>query len=257
MSQKVIAYLNQKGGVGKSTILFHHAHYAVKNGKKVLVCDFDTQGNASAALLGDDYQDTYAGALGSGWLLGGEEVIKLNVAKSRHGIDVIYADESLLDVEDIDVDKVISCIRTNFKLLSDYDLVLIDCPPTVGKRVIGALYASTNVVSPIEPRKFAIDGLASLIQTIMAVRVDRPELSFEGVVINRVNSRSPKQRQNVAIIREALGKQVFLSELVEREPISDAVEEGVPVWAMKKTGSANTAAREMRAVLKEIEWRVS
>lgn len=257
MSQKVISYLNQKGGVGKSTILFHHAHYASELGKKVLVCDFDTQGNASTALLGDDYQEDHEGTVGSGWLLGKNHVDNLKIATNKNGISVIHADESLLDVEDMDIHEVISSIRKNFEMLSEFDLVLIDCPPTVGKRVIGALYASTNVVSPIEPRKFAIDGLASLIQTIMAVRDDHPELNFEGVVINRVNSRSPQQKRNVALIRESLGKQVFLSELVEREPISDAVEEGVPVWSLKKTGSVSAASREMRAILKEIQWRLS
>lgn len=256
MSQKVIAYLNQKGGVGKSTILFHHAHYAAEQGMKVLVCDFDTQGNASAALLGDDYQDAYFGTTGAGWLLGRVEGESAIVAHNSKGIGVIHADESLLDVEDMDLDIVTSSIGKNFEQLSEYDLVLIDCPPTVGKRVIGALYASTNVVSPIEPRKFAIDGLESLIKTIIAVQEDRPELSFEGVVINRVNSRSPQQKKNVARIRESLGKQVFLSELVEREPISDAVEVGVPVWELKKSGSVYSASREMKALLKEIEWRL-
>lgn len=257
MTQKVISYLNQKGGVGKSTILFHHAHYANEMGKKVLVCDFDTQGNASTALLGDDYQEEQFGTVGAGWLLGKQNVDEVKIATSKNGISVIHADESLLDVEDMDIDDVVSLTGKNFELLSDFDLVLIDCPPTVGKRVIGALYASTNVVSPIEPRKFAIDGLASLMHTIMAVRDDRPELNFEGVVINRVNSRSPQQKRNVALIRESLGKQVFLSELVEREPISDAVEEGVPVWSLRKSGSVTAAAREMKAVLKEIEWRLS
>ena len=116
---------------------------------------------------------------------------------------------------------------------------------------------STNVVSPIEPRKFAVDRLGHVIDKIMAFQEEKPELSFDGVIINRVNSRSRRQRENIKLIRDALGKKVFLSELVERESISDAVESGKPVWRLGKSGSIQQAKKEMLSLLNELERSVS
>lgn len=253
--QVIFSYLNQKGGVGKSTILFHHAHYAIEKNQRVLVIDLDTQGNISTALLGDEYKSKHHGKMGSGWFLGKDKRDAPEVVKADSGIDVVFADEALLDVEDMELHEVLEAVTENIKVF-DYDLILIDCPPTVGKRVIGALYVSDRVLSPIEPRKFSIDGLASLIETIIAVQADRPGLEFEGVIINRVNSRSPMQKKNIALIRESLGKQAFLNMLIEREPISEAIEVGEPVWKFSK-GSARLAAKELIALFEEVEWRLN
>lgn len=256
MNTKVLSFLNQKGGVGKSTILFHFAHYLHEKGKKVLVCDLDTQGNASSVFLGDDYREEFSKYLGTGWLLGIDKDAT-EIPVSGKGISVLHADSDLFDVEELELDYVVASIRARVKQFSDFDYILIDCPPTIGKRVFGALYASTNVVSPIEPRKFSIDGIESLMESILAVQDDYPELSFEGVIINRVNSRSHKQKENINIIREALGKSVFLTELVERESISDAIENKMPVWSMGRTGAVRAASKEIKQLLLEIERSVS
>lgn len=256
MHAKVLSFLNQKGGVGKSTILFHFAHYLSEKGKKVLVCDFDTQGNASSVFLGDDYREDFVSFLGSGWILGIDNPSN-EVAKTEKGISVLHADSDLFDVEELDLDYVFSEIRTRMLNFSDYDYVLIDCPPTIGKRVFGALYASTHVISPIEPRKFSIDGIDSLMESIIAVQQDHPSLSFTGMIINRVNSRSQQQKKNISLIRQAFGMDVFVTELVEREAISDAIENKVPVWALGKSGSIRTASKEIQKLLMEIERGVS
>jgi chromosome partitioning protein len=256
---KTIAFFNQKGGVGKTTLLFHFANYLAENGHKVLVADIDPQEDSSTVLIGESLVES-EGFASSGWLLGATESQSETpkVFTNENGIGVIYADHQLYNVEERDLSSVIGAVKNNLSLVvDDYDYVLFDCPPTIGKRVIAALYVTDHIFSPIEPRKFSIDGIASLMNAVISIREDKPGLVFEGMVINRVNSRSVRQKDNIKAIRNALGKQVLLAELVEREPISDAVELRAPVWKLKKTGAVREASREMNALMKEILWRVS
>ena len=255
--QKIISFLNQKGGVGKTTLLFHFAHYLQEKGKKVLVCDLDTQGNASSVFLGDNYLTEFNDCRGTGSLLGEPiDAWKGLYAENENGISVVHADQSLVDVEDLSLVAVISSLKKSLAALSDFDYILLDCPPTIGKRVFAALHASTNVISPLEPRKFSLDGIEALVKSILSVKSENPDLVFNGMILNRVNSRSSNMKKNIEIIKEAFGQKVFLNTLVEREPIADAIEEQKPVWKLKKTGSVRLASSEMKRLLEELLWRV-
>ncbi len=231
---KIYAVLNQKGGVGKSTLAFHLAHSAAMNkGKKqprVLCLDMDSQGNLSQYLTGD-LDVINKTRTGVGLLLEDKEFIA--TATSHSGIDLLHGHKKL-DRYDHD-DEVHERgfgkeMWTKLRGLG-YDVIIIDTPPAVGFRHLVALVWADVVVIPMEPVATSISGFQNVLEAINNEIGDlNTGLKWVGVV-NRANMRVRSHREKESFLREQYGNKIIAT-LATRTAVSDAMEDepARPVW---------------------------
>lgn len=248
---RVLTCANHKGGVGKSAIAAHLGWYAAQKGIKVLVCDFDRQRTLSRSILGDTIEgmDTTFGL----FYAGAELPVPYSVNETLH---VIQGDPRLDQVdEDAGADE--HSPKAHFERMgSEYDLCIIDPPPTLGKRTRAALAASDFVVMPFMPVRESTDGLVELNSEIDFIRQINPGLINLGFLANKVNARSNAQIDLLAQVSEVAGDLLLPCRLVERAAVSDSLARSIPVW--KNTGgeSHRAAAREMREACQLIMERM-
>ena len=182
---KVIAFANQKGGVGKSTLTVQAAFYLRKHRKKkVLVIDIDSQGNTTESLTqGQPYTATSSAALFEPNL---EELGIFD--DTPYGVDLIGSEQNSnegYDIESRELD-VIRNPAANIQAIKDaYDYILVDCPPSLGRKLLGGLVMADYVVCPIKLSGYAVGGVSGMVNTIRAVQQNfNPSLKFLGVVVN-------------------------------------------------------------------------
>jgi chromosome partitioning protein len=206
--QRVIAVLNQKGGVGKTTTTLNVGAYLAKAGARVLIVDMDPQGNATSG-LGLDKQSLDATMYD---VLFGEvkatQVVKDTTTENLY----ILPTNSQLAAAEVDL---ASETRREFKLkdaLGDlaYDYVLIDCPPALGLLSINALTAADHVLIPVQAEYYALEGLGQLLDIIQRVRGGlNPSLELLGVVVTMHDSRTSLSEQVLSEVKKHLGDKLF------------------------------------------------
>lgn len=231
---KIIVAINQKGGVGKSTLAFHLAHAAAgKAGKgrvRVLCIDMDSQGNFSQYLTGDldIINETESGV---GVLLEGGGFTPS--ATTHPGIDLLHG-HSKLDRYDNDPDveeRGYSAEMRHYLRGLGYDYIIIDTPPAVGFRHMVALCWADMAVIPMEPVMSSIVGFQNVLQSIDEfIAPINPGLKWCGVV-NRANMRVKSHREKEEFVRQEYGGHIVAT-LATRTAVSDAMEEepALPVW---------------------------
>ena len=237
MPTPVIAVANQKGGVGKTASTVNLADALARNRRRVLVIDADPQANATSILdieLDDESRTLHdvLTAVATGQAGAGALAAAIHPAgPAWDGIDVIPAQRELASRE------VDSAAGREFHLrtamdgaIDDYDVVLIDCPPSLGALTLSALTAATSVLVVTEPRASSVDGVAELAVTIDTVRrYYNKELTTAGILINRWRS----DRLDRAVWREELhntyGSVMIDHPLPEREVVAVAATNRVPV----------------------------
>ena len=199
---KIIAFANQKGGVGKTTTAINLASYVASMGKKVLILDVDPQGNASSG-VGVEKD----GELKTLYNIVEYEVPVSEVVKTTSvaGLDIIPA---TVDLAGLEIDLVQLKDREYYiknildEVSSVYDYIFIDCPPSLGLLTVNALTASNSVIIPIQCEFFALEGLSQLMNTIKLIKKHlNPELDIEGVVLTMKGNRSNLIKQVSAIPR--------------------------------------------------------
>ncbi|HEV2602631.1 MAG TPA: ParA family protein [Microvirga sp.] len=246
---KVLVINNQKGGVGKTTIAVHLAWYFAEEGRRVLFLDLDAQANASATLA------NYTHAKGAaGMFEAGQAPAVRPTPAGGVPITLVGAEQALLDVERADP-KAIGHFRDNLAAAAGvFDVCVVDTPPSMGLRNLSALVAATHVLSPIYLEDYSLQGVKSLLQTVIGVqqRYGRSDLKFLGLLPSKFNSKSPRQRAHLEQLLREAGKYVFPGHITDRDGYAEAVAERMPVWRLKKR-SAQEAGREMRAVLARVQ----
>ena len=246
---KVLVVNNQKGGVGKTTIAVHLAWHFGEGGQRVLFVDLDAQSNATATL------QNAAGPIGAAALFGAGASIG---AAGEGAITLVPAESGLLDVERADP-KALGAFRDNLRASSgSFDICIVDTPPSMGLRNLAALVAATHVLSPIYLEDYSLQGVKSLLQTVIGVqqRYNRPDLKFLGLLPSKFNSKSPRQRAHLEQLLREAGKYVFPGHITDRDGYAEAVAERTPVWRIKKR-SAQDAGREIRLVLDRVQGALS
>lgn len=242
---QVVVFGNQKGGVGKSTLSVLYAFWLCDvHRQSVCMIDLDTQGNASRTLRGFD-----AGALAVDLFADAATAMApMRATAARRPIVLIAASNKLADVELAKPETVVPALRRSVaQLAQHFDTVVIDTPPALGLRMSAALIAATRVVCPIELEEYSIDGVTDMLKTIFGVRQRyNPKLELAGIVLNRFNSHSMRQRVAIQQLASRYPDFVVPARISTRSAIPEALAEGKAVWEL-----ARSSAREASAELKQ------
>lgn len=231
MRTKIVVVVNQKGGVGKSTVAFHLAHAALKDSKSRVLClDLDSQGNLSQYLTGDlDVVKITDG--GVGLLFEGKT---MTPSKTTHPqIDLLHGHEKLdrYDNDPAAEDRAYSLDTADALRNLGYNYIIIDTPPAVGLRHLAALCWADVALIPMEPVVSGINGFQNVLSAIESfIAPINPGLRAFAV-LNRANMRVKSHREKDEWMRATYGNRV-LGTLTSRTAVSDAMEESPaqPVW---------------------------
>ncbi len=247
---RVLSVINQKGGVGKTTTVVNLSAALGQTGKKVLVVDFDPQGNATSGYGIDKdavERDVYD------VIMDGENCANAILDTCEANVFIIPATINLAgaEIELVSMDKRESRLRDALLSVRDeFDYILIDCPPSLGLLTVDALVASTALLIPIQCEFYALEGLTKLLETMRMVKSRlNPALEVFGVVMTMFDARTTLSKEVDEEVRSFFGNKVFKTVIPRNVKLSEAPSHGLPVnqYARLSKGSLAYAhlAREV------------
>ena len=226
---KIIAVANQKGGVGKTTTAVNLACCVAAKGKRVLLCDFDPQGNASSgvgvtAQEGKSIYDCIVGGIPASTCLVHTKYCSVLPADIR----LAAAEVELADLPRRER-RLKEALDT---VAGEYDYVFIDCPPSLGQLTVNALTACNTVLVPMQCEYYALEGLSQLVSSIrMVKRSSNPTIDIEGIVLTMYDSRTNLTIQVAEEVKKYFGSKVFKTVIPRNVRLSEAPSHGKPVIA--------------------------
>ena len=225
---KVIVFANQKGGVGKTTSCVNIGAYMADAGKKVLLIDFDPQGNLSSSIGVD------ADAPGIYEVLSGSISMEQAIQKAEHAelfaitsnVNLSGANIELVDQED----REYFLKRAIEQSTDSWDYILVDCPPSLGILTLNGLAAGQYVIIPLQCEYFALEGLSLLLQTIQKVqhRVN-PNLLIAGIIFTMFDTRTRLSKEVVEEVTGYFKEKVFRTIIPRNVRLSEAPSHSTPI----------------------------
>jgi chromosome partitioning protein len=225
-----ITVANQKGGVGKTTTAINLATAMAAIGWRVLLIDLDPQGNASTGLgIGQSQRENSSYDV----LMGAATLTEAVVATKIPRLDLVPAtvDLSGAEIELVEVDQRAQRLKSALDTAPEgrWDVVLIDCPPSLGLLTINALVAAQSLLVPLQCEFFALEGLSQLLQTFERIRAKfNPSLTILGVVLTMYDRRNRLTEQVSEDVRACLGTAVFETVIPRNVRLSEAPSHGLP-----------------------------
>jgi chromosome partitioning protein len=243
---RIVAIVNQKGGVGKTTTAVNLASGLALAERRTLLVDLDPQGNATTGLGIDKagldrtvYHVILEGAAVT-------DVVRPSLIPFLHlipsDIDLVGAEIELVSLEHRE-----GRLKTALAaIIDDYDYIIIDCPPSLGLLTLNALAAADSALVPLQCEYYAMEGLAHIIKTISLVRERlNPHLKVEGVVLTMFDGRTSLAAQVRAEAQQHLGKQVMTTVIPRNIRLSEAPSHGKPIMLYDLRSAGSTAYLEL------------
>lgn len=244
---RCIAIANQKGGVGKTTTAINLGAALATEGQRVLIIDLDPQGNASTGLgiHADQRNFTTYDLLIEGMSL--QEIVLPT------GVENLWIAPATTDLSSADVDLVSNENRVFLlkdalapEFLKEFDIILMDCPPSLNLLTVNAMAAADAVLVPLQTEFFALEGLSQLMMTIREVRqLANPGLRIEGVVLTMFDIRNNLCRQVEEDARENLGELVYQTRIPRNVRLSEAPSYAMPILQYDPTSRGSAAYCEL------------
>ncbi len=244
---RILAMCNQKGGVGKTTSTINLGAALAEFGRRVLLVDFDPQGALSVGLGVNPLQldRTVHNLLMEREVTVDDVMLKTNVV----GMDLL---PSNIDLSAAEVQLVNEVAREHTlgrvlgPIMDDYDVILVDCQPSLGLLTVNALTAAHGVIIPLECEFFALRGVALLIQTIEKVRERlNPQLELEGILATMYDSRTLHGREVLARVVEAFGDKVFHTVINRTVRFPETTVAGEPITSYASSSAGAAAYRDL------------
>jgi chromosome partitioning protein len=224
-----VAVLSMKGGVGKTTVVLGLASAALHRGLKTLVIDLDPQGNATMGLAVENPTFTMGDVLADARPGIAQQAIETSPWGDE--VHVLAADRSLEHRNVPEGPNSVQRLRISLASLpSRYDIVLIDCPPSLGEMTRNALHASDGALIVTEPAFFALHGAEQALEAVDTVQaVSNPALRTTSIVINKARTTVAEHRFRIAELTDAYGDRVNAVVIPERQAIAQAEGAGLPI----------------------------
>jgi chromosome partitioning protein len=251
MSKKIIAVVNQKGGVGKTTTAENVAAQLAKPERPVLLLDLDPQGNATSGL---GLPKTELKATTYDVLCHGVKLVDAVHETRIPGLFILPTDTNLTGAEV----ELVNQERREFKLQqvltdNDYKYIVIDCPPSLGLLTVNALTAADAVLIPVQAEFYALEGLGQLLETIQRVRRStNPSLDLLGVVVTMFDKRTSLSEQVEQEIRNYFGDKLFKTVIPRNIRLAEAPSYGKTIFEHDRWSKG---AKAYKSLAKEVAKR--
>lgn len=227
---KIVAIVNQKGGVGKTTTAVNLAAGVGLQGKKVLLVDADPQGNTTSG-FGFNKKDVVFSTYDL--LIGRQKADVIIRATTFKNVDIIPANMDLAgaEIELISVDERESQLKKGLALVREkYDYIFIDCPPSLSLITINSINAADTFIVPIQCEYYAMEGLSQLMSSVRQIkRLYNPNLELEGVLLTMFDARLNLTQQVVSEVEKFFSNKVFSTRIPRAVRLSEAPSYGLPI----------------------------
>ncbi len=248
MATKIISFVNQKGGVGKTTTAVNLAAYLASHGQRILLIDLDPQGNASSGL---GIQNAEIGIYDV--LMGDSSLKEAIQATDQEKLFVLPATADLAGAI-VEMNDHPTKLKTVLGKLENFDIVLIDAPPSLGALTINALTASHGLIIPLQAEYYALEGIAGMLDTVERIKAGlNPKLNILGIVVTMFDTRTNLAQQVEQNVRKHFGDLVFWSVIPRNVKLSEAPSYGQTI---NKYAPISSGAGAYKRLAQEVMQRV-